>query len=90
MSEGLSQFTINEPSGGYWRVTFSNPPLNLLDPDMILELQRLMDLIEAEATLRSSCSTVRIRTSSSAVTTCRGGPRPLWHPARPGCPRSST
>ena len=39
-------------STGYWRVTFSNPPLNLLDPETILELQRLMALMEAEGALR--------------------------------------
>jgi hypothetical protein len=52
MSEGLSQFTISQRSSGYWRVTFSNRPLSLLDPDTILELQRLTDLIEGEDTLR--------------------------------------
>jgi len=52
MSASLSQFTINRPSAGYWRVTFSNPPVNMLDPDTILELQQLIDLTEADDTLR--------------------------------------
>jgi hypothetical protein len=29
MSHHLGQFTISEVSAGYWRVTFSNPTLNM-------------------------------------------------------------
>jgi enoyl-CoA hydratase/carnithine racemase len=31
-----------------WRVTFSNPPINLIDPLMIVELHRLLDEIEGD------------------------------------------
>ena len=31
-----------------WRVTFDNPPANLVDPGMILELQSLVDQVEAD------------------------------------------
>jgi enoyl-CoA hydratase/carnithine racemase len=48
----LTQFTITEVSTGYWRVTFSNPPINLADPDTIIELQQLVGLIESDDTLR--------------------------------------
>lgn len=37
---------------GYWRVTFSSPPVNLEDPDTILELQELVGRIEADDALR--------------------------------------
>ena len=52
MANALTQFTITEVIPGYWRVTFSNPPLNLEDPDTILELQDLVGRIEADDTLR--------------------------------------
>lgn len=52
MTASLTQFTITEESAGYWRVTFSNPPLNLTDPETLLELQQLVDLIESDDTLR--------------------------------------
>jgi enoyl-CoA hydratase/carnithine racemase len=36
----------------YWHVTFSNPPLNLQDPDTIPELQELVGMVEADDALR--------------------------------------
>ena len=42
MSATLTQFTITGQATGYWRATFSNPPINLIDPDTILELQQLI------------------------------------------------
>jgi enoyl-CoA hydratase/carnithine racemase len=52
MAAELSQFTIREVTPAYWNVSFSNPPLNLLDPDTILELQDLVGRIETEDALR--------------------------------------
>src|SRR5271169_4560855 len=52
MTALLTQFTITEISTGYWRVTFSNPPINLADPDTIIELQQLVGLIESDDTLQ--------------------------------------
>jgi enoyl-CoA hydratase/carnithine racemase len=52
MTAALTQFTINKPAAGYWRVTFNNPPVNLMDPDTILDLQTLIGEIEADETLR--------------------------------------
>lgn len=46
MSE-LTQFTITEQSAAYWRVTFNNPPINLVNPETILELQDIVGRIEA-------------------------------------------
>jgi hypothetical protein len=35
MANVLTQFTITEVIPGYWRVTFSNPPINLTgSPDL--------------------------------------------------------
>ncbi len=38
MTSTLTQFTITGPATGYWRMTFSNPPIHLIGPDTILEL----------------------------------------------------
>jgi enoyl-CoA hydratase/carnithine racemase len=48
----LTQFTVAEPSPGYWRVTFSNPPINLLNSTTVLELGELVRRIEEAADLR--------------------------------------
>src|SRR5271169_6056134 len=52
MTEKLTQFTISEVTPAYWRVSFSNPPINLQDPDTILELQELVGLFETDDALR--------------------------------------
>jgi enoyl-CoA hydratase/carnithine racemase len=40
------QFCVQEVSPSYWRVTFSNGPVNLIDPDTIDQLATLIDRIE--------------------------------------------
>ena len=52
MTNALTQFTLSDVAPGYWRVTFSNPPINLEDPDTILELQELVGLMETDDALR--------------------------------------
>lgn len=52
MSAPLKQFVITENSKAYWRITFGNPPLNLINPETVRELKVLMELIEAEKDLR--------------------------------------
>jgi len=52
MTNELTQFTISEVTPAYWLVSFSNPPINLQDPDTILELQDLVGLIETDDVLR--------------------------------------
>jgi enoyl-CoA hydratase/carnithine racemase len=49
---GLTQFTIREVTPAYWQVSFSNPPINLQDPDTILELQQLVGMIETDDALK--------------------------------------
>src|SRR5277367_4483529 len=52
MTIELTQFTISEVTPAYWKVSFSNRPTNLLDPDTILELQELVGILEADDALR--------------------------------------
>jgi enoyl-CoA hydratase/carnithine racemase len=48
----LTQFGITEPVPGYWRVVFSNPPINLLNSTTVLELGEIVRLIEEAQDLR--------------------------------------
>ncbi len=52
MSGNMSQFTLTRVTPRYWRVTFENPPINMLDSQTILELQGLVGQIEADPDLR--------------------------------------
>jgi enoyl-CoA hydratase/carnithine racemase len=52
MTAELTQFTISEVTPAYWQVRFSNPPINLQDPDTILELQELVGRMETDDALR--------------------------------------
>ena len=45
------QFHVNEVSPSYWRVTFDNGPVNLLDPDTIDQLAALIGRIENDQDL---------------------------------------
>ena len=45
------QFRVEEVSPAYWRVTFDNGPVNLLDPDTIEQLAALIERIEASSDL---------------------------------------
>lgn len=43
-----SRIRLVRKSEAYWKVTFANPPLNLIGPDEVRELGRIMDQIEAD------------------------------------------
>ena len=43
-----NQIEITHPAPGYWRATFSNPPINLIDPDTIVELSQLVGKLETD------------------------------------------
>jgi enoyl-CoA hydratase/carnithine racemase len=43
-----SQIEIDCPAPGYWRAAFSNPPINLIDPDTIAELSQLVGKLETD------------------------------------------
>jgi len=45
------QFHVQEISRSYWRVTFDNGPLNLLDPDTVVQLDALITRIETDPDL---------------------------------------
>jgi enoyl-CoA hydratase/carnithine racemase len=45
------QFHISEVSESYWRVTFDNGPVNVLDPDTVEQLGALVDRIENDPRL---------------------------------------
>lgn len=47
----LVQFSIKEHSAAYWTVTFDNPPMNLVNPETILELQDIVGRIESASAL---------------------------------------
>ena len=47
-----SQIRLSRSSSAYWRVTFDNPPLNLMGPEFVTEFTKLMSLIEADAKLK--------------------------------------
>lgn len=47
-----NQFSIDTVSPAYWRVTFSNGPVNLIDLDTIHQLGELIDLATSDGRLR--------------------------------------
>lgn len=42
------QIRLERPASGYWRATFANPPINLIDPDTITELGALVTRLETD------------------------------------------
>jgi enoyl-CoA hydratase/carnithine racemase len=47
-----NQINIAYPAPGYWRAEFSNPPINLIDPDTIAELSDLISRLENDSEVR--------------------------------------
>jgi enoyl-CoA hydratase/carnithine racemase len=45
-------FEVEERSDAYWRIRYSNPPVNLVNPEAILRFQELVGRMEASTTLR--------------------------------------
>ena len=52
MDTNESQFKVSKVTPAYWRLTFNNPPINMLDPQTILELQDLVSEFEADPQLK--------------------------------------
>jgi enoyl-CoA hydratase/carnithine racemase len=44
--ERLTQFTVETRAPGYWRIIFTNPPINLLNSTTVVELGAIVDRIE--------------------------------------------
>lgn len=42
------QIRVNRRSPAYWRVTFDNPPINVMGPEMVREFQEVMDALEGD------------------------------------------
>jgi enoyl-CoA hydratase/carnithine racemase len=51
-SSTIEQIRVQRVSPAYWRVTFDNPPLNLMAPDFVLQFRDIMDAIEADDALK--------------------------------------
>jgi len=50
--EKSPQIQVNKASPTYWRVTFDNPPLNLMGPEFIEEFREIITDIETDTDLR--------------------------------------
>ena len=46
------QIRVNRISPAYWRVTFDNPPLNLMGPQFVLQFREIMATLEADEHVR--------------------------------------
>jgi enoyl-CoA hydratase/carnithine racemase len=46
------QIRVTKKSPAYWRVTFDNPPINVMGPQTVREFQQLIDAIESDEQLR--------------------------------------
>jgi enoyl-CoA hydratase/carnithine racemase len=47
-----SQIRVERRSPAYWRVTFDNPPINVMGPVMVREFKALIDALEADEQVR--------------------------------------
>ena len=47
-----SQIRLSKISPAYWRVTFDNPPLNLMGPQFVIEFGKIITAMEADEHLR--------------------------------------
>jgi hypothetical protein len=43
-----AQIRLSRSSPAYWRVTFDNPPLNLMGPEFVLEFREIMTALETD------------------------------------------
>jgi enoyl-CoA hydratase/carnithine racemase len=46
------QIRLTKTSPSYWRVTFDNPPLNLMGPEFVVEFGKIITAIETDENLR--------------------------------------
>jgi enoyl-CoA hydratase/carnithine racemase len=47
-----AQIRLTRTSPACWRITFDNPPLNLMGPEFVIEFREIMATIEADAQLK--------------------------------------
>ena len=43
-----AQIRVTRPSAAYWRVTFDNPPLNVMGPQLVREFREIIAQVEAD------------------------------------------
>jgi len=48
LNADMSQLIVTKTTPALWRVAFDNPPVNLIGPDMLVELRALLDDAEAD------------------------------------------
>jgi enoyl-CoA hydratase/carnithine racemase len=46
------QIRLTRRSPAYWRVTIDNPPLNVMGPEMVLQLQEVINALETDESVR--------------------------------------
>jgi enoyl-CoA hydratase/carnithine racemase len=51
-SPAQRQFRVSKASPAYWRVTFDNPPLNLMGPEFVVQFDEIMTAIESDEQLK--------------------------------------
>jgi enoyl-CoA hydratase/carnithine racemase len=49
---GKAQIRLTRSSPAYWRVTFDNPPLNVMGPQFVRELKEIIAAVEADEEVR--------------------------------------
>jgi enoyl-CoA hydratase/carnithine racemase len=47
-----AQIRVTQTSNGYWRITFDNPPLNVMGPQFVREMREIVTAIEADAEVK--------------------------------------
>ena len=47
-----TQIRVERRSPAYWRVTFDNPPINVMGPEMVREFQEVIGALEADENVR--------------------------------------
>jgi enoyl-CoA hydratase/carnithine racemase len=47
-----AQIKVTRTSPAYWRITFDNPPLNLMGPEFVLEFREIVTAIETDEQVR--------------------------------------
>src|SRR5277367_84541 len=47
-----AQIRLTRRSPAYWRVTFDNPPINVMGPEMVKQFQEVINALEADEQVR--------------------------------------
>ncbi len=48
MNAKTAQIRVNHISPAYWRITFDNPPLNLMGPEFVLQFREIVAMLETD------------------------------------------